>query len=115
MIATIPVINAFSINMCPSDGSVSWKKIPKEILKDMLEDGHSLCPYIKSYLGHADIASIVSADLEFHLDVNRESLQLINGQRAILAQYRGPRLPEGTTTLPDGSTIEYYWLTVTSH
>jgi hypothetical protein len=30
------------------------------------------------------------------------------GEGVLVAQYRGPRLPEGATELPEGATIEWY-------
>jgi hypothetical protein len=108
----ISVLNAFSLNMIDFDGSARWNRVSREVLRDMLDDGHSLAPYLKSYIGHADTAAVISADLGFCLPANRETVKLEAGSRCLVCQYKGPRLPEGATSLPDGATIEYYWLTV---
>jgi hypothetical protein len=108
----INVLNAFSLNMVDFDGSISWRKIPVSIIKDMIHGDSSIAPYLKSYIGHADTAAVISADLGFVLCTNRETVKLEAGSRCLVCQYKGPRLPEGATHLPEGATIEYYWLTV---
>jgi hypothetical protein len=108
----IYVLNAFSLNMVDFNGSANWHKVPVEILKDLLEDGHSLAPYLKSYIGHADTAAVISSHLGFHLPANRETLKMERGSKALVCQYKGPRLAEGATSLPEGATIEYLWLEV---
>jgi hypothetical protein len=108
----INVLNAFSLNMVDFDGSARWHRVSREVLRDMLDDGHSIAPYLKSYIGHADTAAVISADLGFCLPTNRETVKLEAGSRCLVCQYKGPRLAEGTSTLPEGATIEYYWLTV---
>lgn len=40
--------------------------------------------------------------------VNRASYTLVPGEKLLVAQYKGPRLPEGATKLPEGATIEFY-------
>jgi hypothetical protein len=42
----------------------------------------------------------------------RRTVQLDYGDCALVAQYRGERLPEGCTELPEGSSIEYYWVKI---
>lgn len=108
----INVLNAFSLNMVDFDGSISWRKIPVSIIKDMIHGDSSIAPYLKSFIGHADTARVISSDLDFELAVNRETIALQPSQRCLVCQYKGPRLPEGATHLPEGATIEYYWLTV---
>ncbi len=109
---TILVLNAFSLNMLDFDGNISWRKIPRDIIKDMIHGDSSIVPYLKSCIGHADTAAVISNDLEFELPMNRETVSLQPGQRVIVAQYKGPRLPEGATSLPEGATIDYLWVTV---
>ena len=67
-----------------------------------------------SAIGHENMARIVSNDLGHVFEVNRMSVKMDVshneiGDCAIVAQYIGPRLPEGATSLPDGATIRY-WL-----
>jgi hypothetical protein len=108
----IHVLNAFSLNMVDYNGGARWHITTREILRDLLEDGHSLAPFLKSYIGHADTATVISNDLGFELPVNRETVKLEAGSKALVCQYKGPRLPEGATQLPDGAKIEYFWLEV---
>ena len=63
---------------------------------------------VVSALGHADIANVVSADLGMTLPVNRVNNNLQKGDLMYIAQYIGPRLPEGATALPEGAKIQYY-------
>lgn len=64
---------------------------------------------IKNIIGHPDTAAVVGQMLGVGpLSANRESVLAGWGDMFIVAQYRGPRLPEGATTLPDGATIKFY-------
>lgn len=54
-----------------------------------------------SYIGHHDLAYLLS------VDYNRESLKLREGDVLLVAQIMGGRLPEGATTLPDNVSIKY--------
>jgi hypothetical protein len=42
----------------------------------------------------------------------RSTVSLKKGDTAIIGQYRGPRLPEGSSKLPEGATIQWLRLTV---
>jgi hypothetical protein len=61
----------------------------------------------------ADAAKLFSSLLGPEIPVNRVSIQLgvITSDEpvALLGQYTGPRLPEGTTVLPEGANITW-WL-----
>lgn len=62
---------------------------------------------LESVIGHADTARIVSDILGVELPANRATVKLQPGEKMIVAQYSGPRLPEGATTLPEGAKIEF--------
>ena len=62
---------------------------------------------LESVIGHADTAWIVSGMLGIELPVNRANVKLACGEKMIVAQYSGPRLPEGATVLPEGAKIEF--------
>lgn len=62
---------------------------------------------LESAIGHADTARIVSGMLGVELPANRQSVKLARGEKMIVAQYTGPRLPEGATALPAGAEIEF--------
>ena len=65
-----------------------------------------------SAIGHLDTASVVSKELEMELPMQRISLQLQSGESLIVAQLTGGRLPEGSTTLPEGFSLSYVKVTV---
>lgn len=105
----IILTNAFSINMLEAKASLDFQKIgnPAEvILSNRLVD---------NIIGHADIDRIARGLLEADgvkdIPVGRRETYVLGGPLTALlvAQYRGPRLPEGATTLPEGSKIEW-WL-----
>ena len=64
-----------------------------------------------SAVGHADTARVFAAALERPVEANRVTVALARGERALVGQYVGPRLPEGATALPEGARID--WLLVT--
>ena len=62
-----------------------------------------------SAVGHADTAAVLSTVLGVDVPMNRTTLQMEHGVALLVGQYKGPRLPEGATALPEGATIEW-WL-----
>lgn len=96
------ILNAISGNMLDLQGSgdLAWHGLSLEQVKKLLASGNWV-----SALGHDDIALLLSEMTGFHLTKNRITNKLNIGDRAILAQYSGPRLEEGATKLPDGATI----------
>ncbi|MFH1554639.1 MAG: hypothetical protein ABII76_07220 [Pseudomonadota bacterium] len=82
-------------------------------------------------IGHADMARVAGAALVAVADAlgvggvptveecvavaaTRPTVLLGDGDCALVAQYRGPRLPEGATALPEGATIEWWAVDVTT-
>lgn len=59
-----------------------------------------------SIVGHADTAALLG------VTCNRQSVTLQPGDVLIVAQYVGPRLPEGTTTLPEGARFDFVRVTL---
>jgi len=57
-----------------------------------------------SAVGHADTAALLG------VACNRISVKLAVGDWVYVAQLQGPRLPEGTTVLPEGS--KFAWVSV---
>ena len=81
--------NAFSISMLPMEAMnfIRVKKItPDEIPTD-----------IESAIGHVDTAKVVSNILGFEVKPNRVSIKLTESDVLYVAQYTGPRLPEGAS------------------
>ena len=54
------------------------------------------------------MAKVVSNQLGIEIPTNRINVVLKPGDNVIVAQYIGPRLPEGTTTLPAGARVEFF-------
>ena len=102
------ILNAFSLNMISGDiflGAVNFQKIS-------LEDARAFATGAESAVGHADTAAVFSAVLGHNVPMNRTTVTLKGGGTALVGQYKGPRLPEGATALPEGAVIEWYWITV---
>ena len=71
-----------------------------------VEEVESLPDGLVSAVGHEDTARLLGVAM------NRINVHLNRGDTAYVAQLIGGRLPEGTTTLPDGSTLRFYKVTV---
>lgn len=107
------LINSFSLNMLEdltatihtreltADEARTWLRIFAE------EAG---ADRFQSAVGHADTAALFSSVLGLPVPCNRATVCLKAGDRAIVGQYKGPRLPEGTTELPEGAEIK--WIAV---
>lgn len=98
--------NAFSLGMLDIEEVVDLRVRP---LKDIEEVKFWLWQTEwQSGVGHTDTAMLLSEMLGAHVSVNRVSLSLNRGDELLVAQYTGPRLPEGATTLPAGAKIRWY-------
>ena len=110
---TLIVSNAFSINMlnaetssvndscyCYRFDSVTIEQA--QMLLKSIGDRYRCC------IGHVDTAAIVGNQLGLELAANRETVNLAPHGVMLVAQYTGPRLPEGSTTLPEGASINYW-------
>jgi hypothetical protein len=93
--------NAFSISMLPLEGVVVFDKLKQEEAISYLHRD------MESYIGHQDTANLLSNILGLEVPVNRASLTIFPGEDIVIAQYIGPRLPEGTTVLPDDAKIQW--------
>lgn len=108
------LLNAFSANML-TDFPVSIRFAEITAAEARLRlmcaaeaDGEAEC--IRSAVGHADTAAVFGEVLNVPVPCRRETVTLQRGQRAIIGQYSGPRLPEGATSLPEGASIK--WLVI---
>ena len=88
------LLNAFSLQMVDAPCSITVEEV------ESLPDG------LVSAVGHEDTARLLGVAM------NRINVHLNRGDTAYVAQLIGGRLPEGTTTLPDGSTLRFYKVTV---
>ena len=103
----LKLANAFSLNMLNTKVETHvlvTKRISKEEAKDLLKDG------FENYIGHKDIANVVSNDLGIAVEMNekRPNLMFEPEDLVVVAQYVGPRLPEGATSLPENAKIDYF-------
>lgn len=97
------LVNAFSLSMLPVEvmSFIRVRKItPDEIPTD-----------VESAIGHQDTAKVVSSMLGFEVKPNRVSIKMSESDVLYVAQYTGPRLPEGATTLPEGASLEFFEVT----
>lgn len=110
----IIICNAFSLSMLDRNQQSSFEGVrtPRPIdegtvieFVEAIRAGHFS---YESAVGHADTAKLFENLLGLAIPPNRVSVRLDNHTRAIVGQYVGPRLPEGATTLPEGSSIEWW-------
>ena len=85
----IYLLNAFSLQMVDTPCSVEFSEV------DTLPEG------LTSAIGHADTARVLGVEM------NRVNVHLSKGDIAYVAQLIGGRLPEGSTTLPDGFKFKF--------
>ena len=102
------ILNAIPGAVIPSKGAIikiqpcSWS-----VFKRIVEGGAI------SAVGHQDTAGLITALSGTSVPMNRVSIPSLEpGDVHLLALYKGPRLPEGSTTLPEGATLEPYILYV---
>ncbi len=101
------LLNAFSINMLTSFPSqVTIDEISLEQARELALTG------LVSAVGHTETACVFSDVLRVTIATNRATIRLESGNTALVGQYVGPRLPEGTTTLPEGATIRWFRVTI---
>jgi hypothetical protein len=83
------LLNAFSLQMVDMPCSVYMEEVKE------LPEG------LTSAIGHADTARVLG------VEPNRINVHLSKGDVACVAQLQGGRLPEGSTTLPDGFSFKF--------
>ena len=108
--------NSFSINMLKEGIKLRFGKVTLEAAQEtLMHTGDT----VKNCIGHADTDALVRAELEQEFGAGtpmlsegrRESIEFHKGDTLVVAQYTGPRLPEGATQLPEGAKIEYWIVT----
>jgi hypothetical protein len=94
------ICNAFSLQMIKSfPVNISIEEI-SEITFEALK------PELESAIGHADTAAVLG------FEPNRVNVALNKGDTIVVAQLMGGRLPEGSTTLPEGFAFKFLKVTV---
>ena len=86
---TIYLLNAFSLQMVDTPCIVRFKEVD------------SLPNNLVSAVGHLDTANVLGVPMQ------RINVKLHSGDIAYVAQLQGGRLPEGSTTLPNGFSFKY--------
>jgi hypothetical protein len=107
----IYVSNAFSLNMLGENfGYVRIIEVDQDRLKMCIRNNHSTI--VRSIVGHQDTANILSDVLGMPILFNRESVILKPGDTLLVAQYSGPRLPEGCMELPEGACFRWFMILI---
>lgn len=88
------LLNAFSLQMVDLPCEVKFTEV------DSLPEG------LTSAIGHADTANVLG------VKPNRVNVHLQRGDTAYVAQLQGGRLPEGSTTLPEGFSFKFVKVSV---
>lgn len=84
------LLNAFSLQMLQDfPATVRFEEVEK------LPEG------LESAIGHQDTANVLG------VPCNRVNVTLKKGDIAFVAQLQGGRLPEGSTTLPEGFSFKF--------
>ena len=108
---SIVIANAFSLNMLDlAVGITNLQVCPAstEFIREEIEAEGGFT----SIVGHADTAAVFSDILGLDVPCNRATFQLEEGVTLFVGQYKGPRLPEGATTLPEGAKVEWAMVTI---
>lgn len=85
------ILNAFSLQMLEGTSTVRFEQVDSLPKTDLI-----------SAIGHADTAAVLG------VPCNRINVKLHKGDIAYVAQLTGGRLPEGSTTLPEGFSFTYW-------
>ena len=107
------VLNSFTLNAVPA--AAQGKSPIRADFTPMTaaEAGRLLAEKgVESFVGHADTARLFSAQTGVEVPFNRAFSQLAAGEEFVLGQYLGPRLPEGSTQLPEGARIQWYLVSI---
>jgi hypothetical protein len=100
------IVNAVSLNMIPpsvQDGGIIFRRIPVDEARRLVREAAQ----VVSAIGHADTARIVGQALDIELPADRRNV-VLGDELMLVAQYIGPRLPEGATELPSGARVEFF-------
>lgn len=107
---TLYITNAFSLSMISNTISKNDNVIQPTIIKVSQSEIQALL-YVNEFIsgvGHIDTANILTNMLNVNIKMNRINISLDSTDRLIVAQYKGSRLPEGSTELPEGASFDFY-------
>ena len=101
----ILITNAFSLNMLVSlKANIKTEELSVPQTIEAIADG------FESGMGHS--TELVSSILGMDIPQNRSNNKIQDGESVLVAQYVGPRLPEGAIELPEGATLKFIKVTV---
>ena len=107
----VVIANAFSLNMLTLGVGATDLQVcrvtPEYIRQEIEEVGG-----FTSIVGHADTDAVFSSLLGLDVPCNRATFQLEEGHILFVGQYKGPHLPEGATSLPEGAKVEWAMVTI---
>lgn len=106
------ILNAAPLSLFPLNCRLllEWWPITLAEAQAHLAEHKASGAEVLSALGHADLARIASQLLSFTFYPNRVNVTLMPGDKALVCQYRGSRLAEGATQLPEGALLDWHWL-----
>ena len=105
------ICNAFSLSMLDRQNQLTN---PRKIIPFELEEVKAILSMhdveTVAAVGHLNTAQIIAEMLGLPVEkvYDRKTVKLEGEDACIIAQYVGPRLPEGATELPEGATIEWW-------
>lgn len=105
----ITLCNAFSLNMLDCDFcDINIQKVSVDYVNNFINFIKN--DYVQNAIGHKETDVLVRNMLNNEnipvgerMNVTLEELNYL-----VVAQYKGPRLPEGATQLPEGARIEFF-------
>jgi len=100
----IILCNAFSLGMLDperKETSLKIREVSERRAKKILGGGFTSC------VGHEDTAEVLSGIFRLFIPENRVSVSLTQDSVLLVAQLLGGRLPEGSTTLPEGFSFRF--------
>lgn len=95
------ISNAFSLQMLDTSAATNLSVTP--VTESEFE---AVKASAESVVGHSSTAAVLG------VSYNRVNLQLKAGDELYVAQLIGGRLPEGSTTLPEGFAFKYLKVTL---
>lgn len=95
--------NSFSLQMLNLDELNILETTPLQLeeVKKLLSNDFI------SAVGHQDTAAVLTTTLGIDIPMNRTSISLSTSDILVVAQLTGGRLPEGSTTLPEGFEFKF--------
>ncbi len=102
------LLNSFSLNMINvQETKIVITEIQLDDVKHLMRSNECV-----SYIGHKDFAEILTKLTDFNIPMNRSNFCFGEINKALVFQYSGPRLEEGTTVLPENATIKFFHVKV---